>query len=259
MKMPVAIIHAIALILLMVVSGTASAQIALPVQPNMYEFTGKRVKITYSTTSIPGEPRLSYRDRTRTLQFKGDEIRVTPTEIGQLVTVTLEVIPDLRVVTLTLLIPAINLQSDVVIFKTEAITTTHRTSIGGPALVKGALQSYSTQTLLGEASLVTFLNGQSAVIGEVTLSPTCPGPQKPDQSCEKPFAGATVQILDGYRMVVGSGTTNADGFFLIEIPAGEYTAHIEINSRLPRCPDVPFSVTEQGRAFVQIDCDTGIR
>lgn len=257
--MPIAIIQAIALILLVIGSSIAGAQTTPPAHPNTYEFTGKHVKITYSTTSFTGEPRLSYRDRTRTLQFKGDEIRVTPTELGQLVTVTLEVIPDLRVVTLTLLIPAINLVDDVVIFKTEAITTTHRTSIGGPALVKGVLESYSTQTMMGEARLVEFLTAQSAVVGEVTLSPTCPGPQKPGQVCEKPFAGAAVQILDGYRMVVGSAVTNADGFFVIGIQPGEYTAHIETAGRLPRCPDAPVSVPEQGRAFVQIDCDTGIR
>ncbi|CAG0982265.1 hypothetical protein [Geobacter sp.] len=151
---------AVAITLLMVVSGVATAQTTSPAQPNMYEFTAKRVKITYSTTSFTGEPRLSYQDRTRNLQFKGDEIRVTSTEIGQLVTVTLEQVPDLQTITLTLLIPAINMEGDVVTFKTEAITTTHRTSIGGPALVKGVLQSYNTRTLQGEAKLVAFFKAE---------------------------------------------------------------------------------------------------
>ena len=43
---------------------------------------------------------------------------------------------------LSLLIPLINLEGDETPFKTEAIITEHLTSIGGPALVKGALQKY---------------------------------------------------------------------------------------------------------------------
>jgi hypothetical protein len=42
------IIHTIAITLLVVGLGTATAQATPPAQPNLYEFTGKREKITYS-------------------------------------------------------------------------------------------------------------------------------------------------------------------------------------------------------------------
>jgi hypothetical protein len=74
-----------------------------------------------------------------------------------LITVTLEVIPDLHTLTLTLLVPQINLdEGNESSFSTQAILTTHRTSIGGPNLVKGPLQTYEVVALEGTARLVAF-------------------------------------------------------------------------------------------------------
>jgi hypothetical protein len=88
--------------------------------------------------------------------FRGDEIRLAETEIGRTVTVTLEAVPDLHVETLTLLLPPTNLQNGESRLRTEAITTTHRTSIGGPRLVRGQVLSYATATLSGMARSVVF-------------------------------------------------------------------------------------------------------
>ena len=154
-----------------------STGVEAAVSPNMYELMGAGVKITYSTTGFSGIAQLNYQDPSRNLQFSGEQIRVTPTEIGQMVTVTLEQIPDLKTVTYSLLIPDINLARDVAVFKTTGITTTHLTSIGGPALIEGPVQTYRTQTLRGRASNVNFIQpALSGVLGEVTFSPTCPGP-----------------------------------------------------------------------------------
>ncbi len=127
-------------------------------EPNLFDLRGKFTHINYSTTSIAGIPQLSYRKLGTTLNFSGDEIRVVETEIGKLVTVTIEAVPDLQTVTLTLLIPTINLPKEdtEISIDTKAIITTERTSIGGPSLVIGQLQTYRIFSLRGTASFVFF-------------------------------------------------------------------------------------------------------
>jgi hypothetical protein len=126
-------------------------------QPNHFELAGEYTQITYSTTSITGQPQLHYQDQQRDVNVTGDDIRSLETEIGTLVTVTLEVIPDLHTLTLTLLVPQINLNDgNESPLSTLAILTTHRTSIGGPGLVEGQLQTYEAVALEGTASLVQF-------------------------------------------------------------------------------------------------------
>jgi len=79
-------------------------------QPNLFELAGEYTRITYSTTSITGQPQFHYQDRQRDVNATGDGIRSQDSEIGTLVTVTLEVIPDLHTLTVTLLVPQINLR-----------------------------------------------------------------------------------------------------------------------------------------------------
>ena len=133
------------------VSAGAEAQ-----EPNVFELKGIGIELTYSITSLSGQPQLTYKDMKRTLTYRGEEIRQLDSEIGQQVTVTLEQIPDLRTETLTLILPAINEEGSGVSFQTNAILTTHRTSIGGPALVKGVLQTYRIKALRGTARTVSF-------------------------------------------------------------------------------------------------------
>lgn len=126
-------------------------------QPNLFQLTGGYTQITYSTTSINGQPRFHYRDQQRDLNVAGDAIRSLETEIGTLVTVTLEVIPDLHTLTATLVVPQVNLsEANESPLTTVAILTTHRTSIGGLGLVEGQLQTYEVVALEGTARLVEF-------------------------------------------------------------------------------------------------------
>jgi hypothetical protein len=126
-------------------------------QPNLFELTGEYTQITYSTTSITGQPQFHYQDQQRDLTITGDDIRSLGTEIGTMITVTLEVIPDLHTLTLTLLVPQINLNEGTESsLSTLAILTTHLTSIGGPSLVEGQLQTYEAVALEGTARLVEF-------------------------------------------------------------------------------------------------------
>jgi hypothetical protein len=130
-------------------------------EPNLFVLQGvgpkyKDVQSSYSTSSIAGQPILRYKDSKGSYSFKGDQIHTQKTEIGTMVMVTLETVPDLRVVTLTLLVPAINLDDSAREFKTIAIRTTSKTTIGGPRLVKGAVQSYEVIDLKGTANSVVF-------------------------------------------------------------------------------------------------------
>ena len=131
------------------------------IEPNQFVLHGighknKAVSIIYSTTSITGKPIFNYKDSKGTYSFTGDKIRTQKTEMGTMVTVTLESVPDLRVTTLTLIVPAINLDGSARDFKTIAIRTTSKTTIGGPRLVKGPIQSYEVIDLKGTVSSVMF-------------------------------------------------------------------------------------------------------
>jgi hypothetical protein len=135
-----------------------SAQAAPIREPNLYDLQAYETRITYSTSSIAGVPQLSYQDQRLSLNFSGEEIRRLEAEIGSLVTVTLEQIPDLQTVTLTLLVPSINLgegstESPV---QTVAIVTTRRTTIAGPQPQAGQVQTYRTLAVEGTAQLVAF-------------------------------------------------------------------------------------------------------
>ena len=126
-------------------------------EPNLYELQGGNLRVTYSTTSITGKPIFSFQQGRKTLSFTGNDIQTVKTSIGTLVTVTIEAVADLKTVTFSLLLPAVNLQQKKKVnIKTIGILTTSKTSIGGPKLVAGALQTYKVVALRGSASAVLF-------------------------------------------------------------------------------------------------------
>jgi hypothetical protein len=116
---------------------------------NLFKLEGKGVWITYGILRARGEF-FDYRDEQRTLTFRADEIDSLESKIGKLITVTLEVVPDSHTLTLTLLLPKINPPDTPL--STLAIRTKHLTSIGGPDLVKGPLQTYDVLLLNGFAT-----------------------------------------------------------------------------------------------------------
>jgi hypothetical protein len=126
-------------------------------RPNRYVLKGGyQVQLTYETTSFTGEPQLQYSDGKYDVTRRGDEIRSQELEIGTLVTIELEAVPDAHVVELSVLVPAVNLDDGTAEVETVAVVTTERTSIGGPGLVSGQLQTYEVQALSGTAELVEF-------------------------------------------------------------------------------------------------------
>ena len=140
---------------------TREAAAATPsaVTPNLFTFSGRRddTQVTFSTTSITGQPQFTYHDDTRDVSATGDEITAERSVLGTLVTVTLEAVPDLHTVTATLVLPDLGgLSGPVTHFGTFLVLTENRTSIGGPALVTGALQRYTVVKGRGTAQQVAF-------------------------------------------------------------------------------------------------------
>jgi hypothetical protein len=127
-------------------------------EPNAYSLKGKDKMIEYTTTSFAGPPRLIYQHDKKTLTFEGKDIRHLDTEIGQLITVTIDAVNDRDTTTLTFFVPRINLglKLNDVNFITTVIITSHQTSIGGPNLVHGILQNYLIEKFDGTAQYRYF-------------------------------------------------------------------------------------------------------
>lgn len=131
--------------------STGAAEIQ---KANLYQLKGQNTQISYQTTGIAGQPQLTYVDDRGSRTFTGDELRSLDSEIGGIVSVTLELSPDSQIVTLSLLIPSIKLEGQSTDFQTVAIVTTKRS--GFLAVRPGQLETYTTMPLTGTASLVEF-------------------------------------------------------------------------------------------------------
>jgi hypothetical protein len=121
---------------------------------NLFELSGDSIQVSFSTTGILGGPILSYRDPQRSIFFRREEIRSEDTALGELITVTLEVIPDLRTITFTLILPIVTVmpQSSGIYIKVPGVTTTNPTTIAGPP--PGPQKLYSVVNLQGTAQFV---------------------------------------------------------------------------------------------------------
>ncbi|MEZ4295233.1 MAG: hypothetical protein R3B70_09680 [Polyangiaceae bacterium] len=126
------------------------------IEPTQYHLQGTGLTVQYSTSSIAGVPLLSADWKGQRRSFRGDEIRVAEAELGRLVTVTLESVPDLKHVTLTIAIPGMNLDGHDGSIRTFAVVTTSRTSIAGPRLVHGQIDLYENIDLSGKAEAAVF-------------------------------------------------------------------------------------------------------
>ncbi|WP_292812250.1 hypothetical protein [Nostoc sp. JL23] len=130
---------------------------ASEVVPNLYQFQGKNVSISYSTTSFIGKPLFTYKDKQQTLNFQGTEqIHSVETEIGTLVTVTIRKTVDTGNTVFTLILPRVNLgKSNSAAVETKGITTTNLFSVI-PKFNQGQRQTYTTIHLTGTAQAVAF-------------------------------------------------------------------------------------------------------
>lgn len=123
-------------------------------QANLFELSRGDIHVTYSTTNILGGPIFNYRDNQLSRFFRGEEISIQDTSFGQLVTVTLETIPDLKTVTFSLILPTVTVmpQSTGTRVRIPGITTTAPTTIAGPP--PGPQQLYTVVKLRGTAQFI---------------------------------------------------------------------------------------------------------
>lgn len=116
---------------------------------NHYVLTGG-VTGTVDTTSITGRPIVSIEvDGTAVADA---ELRQTP--LGLEVSGLVEQVPDLKTVTVTILLPTVRLQfGEQLACAGVALLTTTRTSIA-PQILEGALQTYEVRPVAATASIV---------------------------------------------------------------------------------------------------------
>ena len=128
-----------------------------PARANLFELSGGGTTVTYSTSSITGQPLFHYQDATRDVQASGGDIRTKKTELGAEVTIDLDVVLDGPSTTATLLLPTVNMHDATEQkLRTVVVVTTTAYTIGGPGLVVGQVQRYKATAVRGTARAVAF-------------------------------------------------------------------------------------------------------
>jgi hypothetical protein len=124
-------------------------------QPNFYDLSGDGIHITYATTTFEGPPLFIYHDSSQNRKFTGKQIQSVDTEAGTLVSVVIQLVPDLGSTTVSVLIPRVSLiTSDTANITTYGITTLHKTSFFGPR--QGQNDVYTVHQLQGTAEWRVF-------------------------------------------------------------------------------------------------------
>ena len=125
---------------------------------NLFQLKNHTLVITYSASGIDGNPHLSYHRGNTQLNFSGNQIRHEVTEIGTLISVTLKTIPDFSTKLFSLMLPQVNIPSNFseMPVNVKALETMVKTTIGGPDLVSGQVQTYKIYSLVGKAKSVVF-------------------------------------------------------------------------------------------------------
>ena len=142
---------------LLLVLATLAASSAAATPANSYECRGTKVSASYVTQSLAGTVLTITVDGT-TYQARDEEILDETTVLGHLLTLTTDVIPDAFTDTLTLLLPDVNISGfgPKIMFVTHLFKTRTRTSIAGPQLVDGVIQSNSPAPLKCTATAAVF-------------------------------------------------------------------------------------------------------
>jgi hypothetical protein len=101
----------------------------------------------------PADPHLVYEGPEGKREFAGMEIRQESTQLGLLLSVLLEEVPDLHSVILSLAVPRANRpdSSRSIPVETFSVRTTRRDNIAGPDSLEGQIELYETCELAGNA------------------------------------------------------------------------------------------------------------
>jgi hypothetical protein len=125
------------------------------IKPNLYQLSGDGIKITYTLEPIGGPPQFNYDDGKLSLQFKGKDIRTVDSDVGTLVSVTIQLTTDSGSTSFTVLIPAVGLSTSSTSepITTSGITTVHRHPVVGPT-PQGQNDLYAVHQMQGTAQFV---------------------------------------------------------------------------------------------------------
>jgi hypothetical protein len=129
-------------------SEDQAKNLAVPNAAQHYTFAGKGLSGMLDLSSISGRP-------TASLTVDGQEVNeptIRENNVGIVLRGQVSATPDLESVEIELIIPHVSLSAADDTFAGIAILTTERTSIAGPRLVEGAVQSYELRPVAGHAS-----------------------------------------------------------------------------------------------------------
>lgn len=101
-------------------------------------------------------PTLQYEGVEGTFTFSGQQVTVETSALGKMYTVTLNIVPDLRTLLFTLLLPPVIHKTGASnqAFDTIAIKSERHTSIQGPPTTPGAATTYTCVKMHGTAAKV---------------------------------------------------------------------------------------------------------
>lgn len=125
------------------------------VEPNVYELSNEKTQVSYFTSGVDGAPRFSYKGPKGSREFSGDEVRVQDSELGTEVTVTLEDIADMHVLTFTLLVPELWIAPGSGLeVKTIGVYVVREQPLESKIGMPAARERYGFAPLVGEGRLV---------------------------------------------------------------------------------------------------------
>jgi hypothetical protein len=130
-------------------------------EPNQYHLSGEGIAVAYYPNGIGpimierGPICFVYQDAYRAKSFTREEVRIDQSsDLGTIVSVTLQSSIDAGGTTFSVLLPAVRLPAGLGSaspIKTVGITTTHRTFLAGPG--PGQQENYSVAQLAGDARI----------------------------------------------------------------------------------------------------------
>lgn len=103
--------------------------------------------------------------------------------------------------------------------------------------------------------------GNGVVSGRITLGPTCPVERTPpDPRCAPASYQTTIRAYSAKEhLLVASVQSDANGNFVMELPAGLYDIGGVGGQTLPRCSAQSVAVVAGQTTPANLSCDTGIR
>lgn len=136
------------------IAQAPSTAAAPSVTANVFTLKSRRISVTFSAASITGQPLMHFQDRQHEVSVRGDEIRRVETEIGTLVTITLEMTVDTGALLFTLVVPRVALASPRA--EQRIFTQGFYTRTRLPLLAIGSVQLQTSEVveLKGDASFV---------------------------------------------------------------------------------------------------------